>query len=321
MKHFRVAVIGLGVMGQSHARVLAGMNSVKEIICLDTEAIGLWSGPKSTWVQSLGSLIQSVPDYVVVATPTKTHHQIGLELATAGLTVLIEKPIAVNAREAQELVTAFRDNSTRAFVGFVERFNGVNALLKRLISEGRVGSAISVETERIGPNPRRITDVGVMLDLGSHDLDLLQWLFGRTVEEPRALSNLASGDLQNASTVSLTGLLGGVLPFQSLISWDSPIKARRIRVLGTDGMLSTDSLVGSVSITTRSDSSSEWDGYLHQRGYYDSRQDTMLVPQKEPLLGLHEALQTLDSTSGHGPLCTLEEGQAHLGPLWQMLAP
>ncbi|MDA9854029.1 Gfo/Idh/MocA family oxidoreductase [Aquiluna sp.] len=320
MKTFRVGVIGLGSMGQSHARVLAGMDSVEKIICLDNDSERVWSGSKSVRVGSLSSLTQSVPDYVVVATPTKTHHELGLELASAGITALVEKPIAMNAEQAKELVLAFRDNSTQAFTGFVERFNGVNSLLKSLIAENRIGSPISIETERIGPNPKRITDVGVLLDLGSHDLDLIQWLFGKTVEDTRALTKLASGHLADATTVSLSGLLDGTIPFQSLISWDSPLKSRKTRILGTEGMLTSDSLVGSVSITTQSTSSSEWDGYLHQRGYHDSRQETVLVPQKEPLLGLHEAIQNVDNMGNFGALCTLEEGQSHLGPLWQMLS-
>ena len=317
VQKYRVCLIGLGKMGSNHLRVLEAMPSVSEILCVDEniDELPLGAG-KATFVTDLESALQEEPDYAVLATPSSTHAPLAQSIARSKVAALIEKPVANSELAEQLILDEFIASGTQAFAGFVERFNSVNLALKDLVDSGDLGSPLLVETERIGPNPLRIKDVGVILDLGSHDIDLSQWLFGLPLEIDSSPAPKFNSVKEQFTTVSLGGTLGGSLPWRGLVSWDSPIKSRKIRVLASEGLAIANALDGSLTILRSTGSSSEWESFRHQRGLYDAREERLLVSQKEPLLGQHEAIQDALAGGSSRP-CTLEEAVRHMQPLWR----
>ena len=304
-------------MGSNHLRVLEAMPSVAEILCVDTNIDDLpFGASKARLLGDVETALLEEPDYAVIATPSSTHADLSRSVARSKVAALIEKPVADSELAEKSILDEFRASGSAAFAGFVERFNGVNLALKAIVDSGDLGSPLLIETERIGPNPLRIRDVGVVLDLGSHDIDLSQWLFGMPLEIDSSLATKSQEPYEMPTTVSLAGTLGGTLPWRGLVSWDSPIKSRKIRVLASEGLAIANALDGSLTVLRSTGSSSEWESFRHLRGLYDAREERMLVSQREPLLGQHEAIQ--DALVGRQPKpCTLEEAVRHMKPLWR----
>jgi len=304
-------------MGSNHARVLQSMESVSELICFDEKLQP--NSPRlgdAIYVDDMSEVIRKKPDYAVVSTPSSSHEEIAVSLATAGIPALVEKPIAHTEESELRIFQAFQKTGTAAFAGFVERYSGVNLSLKGLLGSGRIGKPLIVESERIGPNPKRISDVGVLLDLGSHDVDLVQWLFGDALSIESSLESHSDPNFGQATTVSLQGVVGGSITVRSLVSWDSPVKSRKIRVIGSEGLVVADAIQGTMSVLKTSYSSSEWESYRHMRGYFDSREERIYVSQKEPLRGEHESIQDFLAGGDSSP-CTLEEAVRHMKAIWR----
>lgn len=303
-------------MGSNHLRVLEAMPSVAEILCVDNNIDELpFVASKARFEGDLETALLERPDYAVLATPSSTHADLSKTVAKSKIPALIEKPIADSELAEKSILDEFRASGSPAFAGFVERFNGVNLALKEVVDSGNLGSPLLIETERIGPNPLRIRDVGVVLDLGSHDIDLSQWLLGLSLEIDASLATKSQEPGEMPTTVSLGGTLGSSIPWRALVSWDSPMKSRKIRVFASEGLAIANALDGSLTILRSTGSSSEWESFRHLRGLYDAKEERMLVSQREPLLGQHEAIQ--DALMGRQSRpCTLEEAVRHMKPLW-----
>ncbi len=172
----RAGLIGLGHMGRHHARVLREMPEVDLVAAVDTrEGAGnnVWS---LDVVDTVEELLARDIEMCVLATPTVTHEQIGLQLAEAGVATLIEKPLAHDAKAAQNIVEAFERTDTLGCVGHIERFNPALQEMRRRLAADELGSLYQVVTRRQGPFPDRILDAGVILDLATHDVDLTAWV-------------------------------------------------------------------------------------------------------------------------------------------------
>src|SRR3954454_4014347 len=171
----RVGVIGAGVMGSNHGRVLAGLPGVELVGIVDplpahrlraTEFIG-WPT-----FASLQELIAEGVDAVTIAAPTHLHHEIALTCIARKLHILVEKPIASTVEEGRDIVAAARSAGVTLMVGHVERFNPAVAAIKQAISGEDI---LSIGITRVGPFPPRMSNVGVVIDLAVHDIDLIRW--------------------------------------------------------------------------------------------------------------------------------------------------
>lgn len=312
-----VGVVGLGSMGLNHVRAINGLSEVREIVGFDKDQQAHPDLSKLITVPTLDKLLDRTPDYCVVAIPSAQHKQLALKLAGRRIPTLVEKPIASSQKDEIIIVENFHATETLAFAGFVERFNQVNVVSKSFLEKGKIGTPLFADFERIGPNPRRISDVGVVLDLASHDVDLVQWIFGSAAAEMQ-ISGVGKMASPLTSTASIQGKLKNSLSFRILVSWDSPVKSRKLKVIGTEGMIIADALEGSVTTVSLTKSSSEWEGYRHLRGLFDSRQERLLVSQREPLVQEHKAVigALRDKAS---PACTLEEAARNMEPLWEAI--
>ena len=176
MSTLKVGLVGLGIMGRNHARVLSNLDGV--------ELLGIVDPIKNTELNSafiffeLNDLLAKKPDYCVIAAPTGFHKDIAIQILDAGVSCLIEKPVSLDLNSAYEIKKTADKNSLVVGVGHIERFNSAIKQLRLRLMNGELGDIYQVCTRRQGPFPSRISDVGVVRDLGTHDIDLTMWLTG-----------------------------------------------------------------------------------------------------------------------------------------------
>lgn len=186
-------------------------------------------------------LAAGTPDFAVVAVPTAQHAAVATQLARAGVHVLVEKPLAGTVAEAEGLLAAIEEAGVRGAVGHVERYNP--ALLGVREHIGEIGQVFLIATERVGPFPDRIRDVGVVMDLATHDLDLVRWLGNADIVQVAAQKAIRMGR-EHEDLVLITGRLDNGTTFNCVVDRVTPTKRRRTRILGERGMLEADTLTG-----------------------------------------------------------------------------
>jgi predicted dehydrogenase len=239
MNTLRVALIGLGAMGKNHARVLKSLADVELVAVFDPAVFGV----NGEWpiVSSLEKLIECKPDYCVIATPTLTHEDLALKLTENGINIFIEKPIAMNLNSAKRIIAAVEANDLIGGVGHIERFNAALIEAKRRLQLGQLGEVYQISTRRLGPFPARVTDVGVTIDLATHDIDLTKWLVDSEYVSICAHSTMRSGR-ENEDLVSVIGTLENGVLVNHNVNWLSPLKERKTIITGERGTFVADTL-------------------------------------------------------------------------------
>jgi UDP-N-acetylglucosamine 3-dehydrogenase len=238
----RFAVIGVGRMGANHARVLSELPGVSLVAVCDAdlqlaERVGrrCFADHVRNDVGELLALDNI--DAVVVAVPTVEHLPVALQCLSAGVAVLIEKPMATDEAECNRLIQEASRKGCPLMVGHVERFNPAIAKLKEFLGQRFLGEVYYVETSRSGPFPRRLygSKDGVVIDLAVHDLDLIAHLFGG-LKQLYANHIVTPGTLQDIHARILFKTPGGIVG-SSQFSWISPRRERSITVYGDTGIL------------------------------------------------------------------------------------
>jgi UDP-N-acetylglucosamine 3-dehydrogenase len=172
----RAGVIGMGVMGKRHARVWATTPGVQLVAVADPVVREPAPNLVVIYVDYLLMLADEHLDVVSVAVPTSLHKEVTIAALQAGCHVLVEKPIAVDRDEARGMIEAARACGKILSVGHIERFNPAIRELKRMLDAGTLGHIYQIYASRSGPFPKRIRDVGVVIDLAPHDLDIMRFL-------------------------------------------------------------------------------------------------------------------------------------------------
>ena len=235
MKKLRVGVVGVGHIGSSHARLYADVPTAQLSAIYDVDlARGSSIAKKlgATATKSLDEFAELV-DAASIATPTNSHHEIALPLLQKGKHLLVEKPIAENPQHATELAELATRNRLILQVGHVERFNPVLSALEARLTHPRF-----IEAHRLSPYPNRSTDIGVILDLMIHDLEIILHLVRSSVQSVDAVGIpvLSKGeDIANARIRFENGCVANVTS-----SRISPERMRKIRVFQEDAYLSLD---------------------------------------------------------------------------------
>jgi len=302
-----VGVVGLGAMGKNHVRVLNQMPQVEAIIVYDKETGLTPAGKNIRAVKGLEEMATSSPDYVVVSLPTKFHSETAKFFASMQIPILLEKPVALNVREAEEIALAFTQANTLCNLGHIERFNPSLRSLKQKMLEGVVGEPLQISTRRVGPFPHRVNDVGVVLDLATHDIDLVSWI---TQQDYEYLSSTTSSPLPGKHEDMLLAagrLTNGVLVSHE-VNWVTPTKARMTSVIGKEGMLVADSLRAELRLFKNGEARSEWGMYANFRGVTEGEEIKFVVAVREPLLQEHEAMMQEITQPGSTEICSLAEG-------------
>ena len=178
----RVGVIGVGSMGQNHARVFSEMADLVGVVDKDRETGKIVAERFNTEsFENYEDLLRKGVDAVSIATPTALHYQVSKDAIESGVHVLVEKPMCSTIEEAEKLVGLAESAGLTLAVGHIERHNPVVDFAKKGIRDGRYGDVITISARRVSSLPTRIRDVGVILDLGIHDIDVMRYLLGSEV--------------------------------------------------------------------------------------------------------------------------------------------
>ncbi|MBV8715710.1 MAG: Gfo/Idh/MocA family oxidoreductase [Chloroflexi bacterium] len=235
----RVAVVGLGTMGRHHVRVLDEMEPVELVGVADANAQALARATQRRDYHGYTSLAELLereqPELVVIAVPTSLHCEAAVMAMQAGAHVLVEKPIASSIPEARQIVAASKRYKRRIAVGHIERFNPAVVALKQRLDQEELGRVFRLNARRIGPFPVRIRDVGVVIDLATHDIDIARYLLA---SEPTRIYAETAQRIHTDHEDMLAALLrfeDGVVA-QLDVNWLTPTKVREVSVTGERGM-------------------------------------------------------------------------------------
>ncbi|MCI0529163.1 MAG: Gfo/Idh/MocA family oxidoreductase, partial [Nitrospira sp.] len=237
MNKIKVGVVGVGYLGQHHARIYSKMPGVELVGVVDIDAEKANAIAAQTGCQAYGdyhALLDQV-QAVSIVVPTVLHHELASKFLRAGMDVLLEKPMTVTLQEADELIQEAEKKGSLLQIGHLERFNSVVRALN-----GRIQKPRFIESHRLGPFVERGTDVHVVLDLMIHDIDIILSLVNSPVELIRAVGVPVISsqiDIANARIEFASGCVANVTA--SRVSRD---KMRKVRIFQPDVYISLDYL-------------------------------------------------------------------------------
>lgn len=318
MADLRVGLIGLGMMGRHHARVIREVEGLRLVAVAD--AVGDPHGVAGALPVGSGveHLIETGVDMAVCAVPTAMHEEVAITLAEAGVHTLIEKPIAHSVEAGDRLVRVFADKGIIGAVGHIERYNPALQSLRERMASGDLGDIYQIATRRQGPFPARIADVGVVKDLATHDIDLTAWLAKSEYVSVAAQVALRSGR-QHEDMVAATGKLANGTITNHLVNWLSPMKERVTVVTGERGAFVADTLTADLTFYANGVVSTEWESVANFRGVAEGDVTRFAIQKREPLRTEHEKFR--DAVLGISEdVVTLQDGQNTLRTAEQFLA-
>ncbi len=240
----RVAVIGIGNMGKNHVRTYSEMPEVKFIGIADLnvelgEKMGMtYQVPfYSDYIKMLNEVN---PDAVSVCVPTSLHYQFVRHCLERGIHVLVEKPITMDVRQAEELLTLATNKKALLFVGHIERYNPAVVKVKEMIDKGDLGNVTSILARRVGGFPPQIKDANIAVDLAIHDIDVVNFLLGSlpdNVSVHKAKNHIG----QREDSVEFFLQYNGASAYIQA-NWITPVKIRKLTITGSEGYLEMDYL-------------------------------------------------------------------------------
>jgi len=311
MGDLRVGLLGIGMMGRHHARVLRELPGVKLVTIADPGGDPHSVAGDIEVLADVDSMIAVGIDMAVVAVPTRYHEKAALTLAAAGVHTLVEKPIAHTIDAGRRMTDAFQDAGLIGAVGHIERFNPALQEMRKRIASGELGEVYQVATRRQGPFPSRIADVGVAKDLGSHDVDLTAWVAQSHYRSISAQTVHKSGRIYE-DMILLTGVLESGVMVNHIVNWLSPMKERITTVTGELGALVADTATGDLTFYRNGTFTTEWDSVSAFRGVSEGDMIRYAINKREPLRVEHEAFRDAilgkpsDVVTMHEGLRTLE---------------
>jgi UDP-N-acetylglucosamine 3-dehydrogenase len=300
----RVGVVGVGVMGSNHARVFAGMPGVELIGVADPDSKQADFVAKTLGcaaVATVAELLDLKLDAVTIAGPTHLHRDIALACIERGVHVLVEKPIASSVEEGNEIIAAARRANVTLMVGHVERFNPAVEAIKEAI---RGEDILSIAITRVGPFPPRMSNVGVVIDLAVHDIDLIRWFTDSDIVDVQPQVSSAVAEREDIALLQFRTASGVLAHINT--NWLTPFKARNVIVATRGKYVQADLLTRQVT---------ECFGFQPD-GSYSMRHLSVghAEPLRAELLAFTSAVR-----SGEPPAVTGEQGVASLAIAIQCL--
>jgi len=230
----RVGVVGVGEMGQHHARVYAELGAklvgIADPDLSRAEEVASKYNADFSW--DYRQLLPQV-DAVTIAVPTSLHRQIALDFMQHGVHCLVEKPIASTIDEAEDMVREAERNRVKLMVGHIERFNPVVGKLKQLMRRGALGQLMIISTRRVGPFAPRVRDVGIIIDTATHDIDIARYLVGK---EPVDVFCKAGKFKHQKEDHAIVVLDFGSTTACIEVNWFTPHKVRSLVATGSEGI-------------------------------------------------------------------------------------
>jgi len=293
----RVGVVGVGIMGSNHARVFAGLPGTELVGVVDPDVkqadfVARTLGCAA--VGEIGELLDLGIDAITIAAPTHLHRDISLMCIERGVHVMVEKPIASTVEEGREIIEAARAAGVTLMVGHVERFNPAVEAIKEAI---RGEDILSIAITRVGPFPPRMSNVGVVIDLAVHDIDLIRWFTDSDIIEVQPQLSSAVAEREDIALLQFRTASGVLAHINT--NWLAPFKARNVTVATRGKYVMGDLLTRQVT---------ECFGFQPD-GSYSMRHLSVghAEPLRSELLAFLRAVRT-----GQPPAVTGEEGVASL---------
>lgn len=238
MESLKACVIGVGSMGQNHARIYSDLENIELAGIADlNRPVGekLSKKFKCNYYPNFNEMVSAEkPDLISLVTPTSTHEKIALKLLENGIPLLIEKPIASTVFEGKKIIDAAEKSKAKLMIGHIERFNPAIVELKKRLALKELGQVYKIDVQRIGPFPSRINDVGVAIDLAVHDLDIINFLFSPKIERIFAETDKKIHP-SHEDTLTAMVKFGKILALIN-VNWLTPTKIRTFSVTGEKGM-------------------------------------------------------------------------------------
>jgi predicted dehydrogenase len=287
----RVGVIGLGAMGRHHVRVWSDLEGAELVAVSDVDELAVARATRGRDLKGFTdfeALIGSGVDAVSIAVPTGLHEAVAVAALSRGVAVLIEKPIAADSEAARRIIACAESSGAPATVGHIERFNPAVLELERRLSEAPLGRVFQVKSRRTGPMASRIRDVGVTVDLATHDIDIIRRIAGAPIVRVHAEvaqrvhsthEDLFTGLFRFANDV--VGLLD--------VNWLTPTKIRELSVAGERGMFVVDYLQQDLTFFENSDAQNRYDTLTRVRGVSEGNTVRYAIDRVEPLRAEIEA--------------------------------
>jgi predicted dehydrogenase len=302
----RAGLVGLGMMGRHHLRVLHSLDGIELVAVCDPngDLHGVARGLELCG--TIDELIGHKIDICVVAAPTSLHEKLGLALAEAAVHTMIEKPLAPDVGAALRLAAAFESRDLIGCVGHIERYNPALQNLRSRLTAGELGEVYQIVTRRQGPFPNRISDVGVVKDLATHDIDLTAWV---TQQRYRSLSAHVAHKSGRAheDLVAVVGQLSDWTVASHLVNWLSPMKERVTMVTGERGCFVADTITADLTFHANASVPTTWDALAGFRGVSEGDMIRYAIAKPEPLRTELEAFR--DAVLGRETdIVTMQQG-------------
>lgn len=310
-KKLRAGLVGLGMMGRHHARVLGSLENVELVAVCDPMGDPHKAAGDRIVLKTVKELIDAKIDYAMIAAPTAFHEELALELAAAGIHAMVEKPLAIDTASAEKITAAFKAKGLVGAVGHIERYNPALQQLRMRLEKGELGDVYQIATRRQGPFPARIADVGVIKDLATHDIDLTAWVAASKYVSISARTAHKSSR-PHEDLVAATGVLANGIITSHLVNWLTPFKERLTIVTGEAGTLVADTLTADLTLYTNASVATQWDSVSAFRGVSEGEVVRYAFAKKEPLLVEHESFRdaVLGVPGAVEKIVTMEQGLA-----------
>ena len=246
----KVGVIGVGVMGEHHTRVYSEMENVDLVGISDlnkSKVIKLAEQYETKSYTDHKELLKEDLDAISIAVPTSMHKDVALDAINYGIkSILIEKPIADTLENADIITKAADDAGVKIVVGHIERFNPAVIKLKEMVEKKILGDVVSISAKRVGPFNDRIRDVGVITDLGVHDIDVISYLYDKKADDVVTIAGNGIRPFEDRASILLR--FGGNCSGLIETNWLTPHKVRTLTVMGLDGVAYLDYIEQSLEL-------------------------------------------------------------------------
>jgi predicted dehydrogenase len=319
----KVAVVGAGSMGMNHLRVLKDFPEDQATLVGVAEPM---EAPRARamarfqipgWADYHEMLTALKPDILAVVVPTHLHYEIAASALDAGIHVLVEKPIASTIEQAEALIDLAKVRGVTLAVGHVERFNPAVIELKKHLAAGKLGRIFYLHARRLGPFPPRIRDVGVILDLATHDMDVMRYLCGAEVEHLFAETQQRVHQTNEDLVLGLVRFSNGSVGMLD-VNWLTPTKVRELTVTGERGMYQVNYLTQDLYFFENDYTATEFEPVRSMAGVSEGTMTRLKLQKAEPLRLEWENIVAA-ARDGGSPTVTGEDGLAVLRLAHQLI--
>jgi UDP-N-acetylglucosamine 3-dehydrogenase len=288
----RVGVVGLGVMGRNHVRAWMDVEGAELVAVADPDKRAVERATKGRTFAGFTGIEQMLdtarPEAISIAVPTSFHEPVAVAAMERGIAVLIEKPIAGDRAAARRIIECAARTGAVATVGHIERFNPAVLELTRRLEDAPLGQLFQIKSRRTGPMAARIRDVGVTIDLATHDIDIMRRVAGVPITRVYA---------ETAQRVHSTreDLFTGLFRFSNDvvglldINWLTPTKIRELSVAGERGMFVVDYLTQDLTLYENSDADPNFESISAVSGVSEGNMTRFAIARLEPLRAELEA--------------------------------